>query len=149
MTPPPPPPPPSPPLFSFLKTIQCLAVTFNFGSKCGTKDRHWCEQNVVFNVWIRLPILDDLRRLHPQSPEEAPWTSRWGVNHRDAHAYLQLSGINIRFAMKKIDQLNFTFVSSSLKDKMHFTCRTRRLANASVQMGNFTPLGLRKIEFYG
>ena len=32
---------------------------------------------------------------------------------------------------------------------MHFTCRTRRLANASGQMGNFTPLGLRKIEFYG
>ena len=29
----------------------------------------------------------------------------WGVNHRDAHANLQLFGINIRFAMKKIDQL--------------------------------------------
>ena len=43
----------------------------------------------------------------------------------------------------------FTFVSSSLKDKMHFTCQTGRLANASGQMGNFTPLGLRKIEFYG
>ena len=42
-----------------------------------------------------------------------------------------------------------TFVSSSLKEKMHFTCRTRRLANASGQMGNFTPLGLGKVEFYG
>ena len=39
MTPPPPHTPP-PPLFSFLKKIQCLAVTINFGSKCGTKDRH-------------------------------------------------------------------------------------------------------------
>ena len=63
--------------------------------------------------------------------------------------YLQLFGINIPFAMKKIDQPIFTFVSSSLKEKMHFTCRTRRLANSSGQMGNFTPLGLRKIEFYG
>ena len=62
--------------------------------------------------------------------------------------YLQLFGINIPFAMKKIDQLYF-YLSSSLKEKMHFTCRTRRLANASGQMGNFTPLGIRKIEFYG
>ena len=81
MTPPPPPPHTHtpPPLFSFLKAIQCLAVAFNFGSKCGTKDRHWCEQNVVFNVLIRPPILDSLRRLHPLSPEEALRTSRWGV----------------------------------------------------------------------
>ena len=43
----------------------------------------------------------------------------------------------------------FTFVLSSLKDKMHFMCLTRHLANASGQMGNFTPLGLRKIELYG
>ena len=33
--------------------------------------------------------------------------------------------------------------------KMHFTCRTRSFTNAREQMGNFTPLGLRKIEFYG
>ena len=32
---------------------------------------------------------------------------------------------------------------------MHFTCRTRRLANASGQMGNFTPLGLRKLNSMG
>ena len=40
-----------------------------------------------------------------------------GVNHRDAHAYLQLFGINIRFAMKKIDQLyfNLCFVFSKGK----------------------------------
>ena len=43
----------------------------------------------------------------------------------------------------------FFYLFSSLKDKMHFTCRTRCLANASGQMGNFTPLDLRKIEFYG
>ena len=30
-----------------------------------------------------------------------------GVNHRDAHAYLQLSDINIQFAKKKIDHLFF------------------------------------------
>ena len=71
--------PPPPPLFSFLKTIQCIAVTFNFGSKCGTKDRHWCEPNMVFNIWIRPPILDNLRRLQPLSPEKALRTSRWGV----------------------------------------------------------------------
>ena len=45
--------------------------------------------------------LDDLRRLHPLSQEEAPQTSGWGVNRRDVHAYLQLSDINIRFAKKK------------------------------------------------
>ena len=101
------PPPPPPPLFSFLKTIQYLAVTFNFGSKCGIKERHLCEPNVMFNVWICPPILDDLRPLHPLSPEEAPQTSHLGVNHRDAHAHLQMSGINIRFVIKKIDQLYF------------------------------------------
>ena len=37
------------------------------------------SKNVVFNVWIRPLILDDLRRLHDLSPEEAPRTSRWGV----------------------------------------------------------------------
>ena len=31
----------------------------------------------------------------------------WGVNHRDGHEYLQLSGVNIPFAMKKIDHLFF------------------------------------------
>ena len=46
----------------------------------------------------------------------------WGVNHRDVHAYLQLSGINIRFAMKKINQLFFYLFLSPLKDKMRFTC---------------------------
>ena len=42
-----------------------------------------------------------------------------------------------------------TIVSSSLKVEMHFTCRTQGLANARERMGNFTPLDLRKIEFYG
>ena len=32
---------------------------------------------------------------------------------------------------------------------MHFTCRTRCLANARGQMGNFTPLGLRKLNSMG
>ena len=68
------------------------------------------SKNVVFNVWIRPPILDNLHSLHPPIPEEAPRTSRWGVNCRDAHAYLQLSDINIRFATKKIKYLYFTLV---------------------------------------
>ena len=76
-------------------------------------------------------------------------TSRWGVNHRDAHVYLQLFGINIPFAMKKIDQLYFYLCFVFSKGKNAFYVSTRRLANASGQMGNFTPLGLRKIEFYG
>ena len=103
----------------------------------------------VSKMWCSMSEFARRCRLHPPSPEEAPGTSRWGVNHRDAHVYLQLSGINIQFAMKKIDQLYFNLVSSFLKYRMHFTCRTRHLANASGQMGNFTPLGLRKIEFYG
>ena len=105
--PPPPPPVTPPPLFCFLKTIQCLTVTFNFGSKCGTKDRHWCEQKVVFNVWIR--PFESLLSTPPESrggSANKPLGS-WGVNHRDAHAYLQLFGINIWFAMIKIDQLYF------------------------------------------
>ena len=117
---------PPPPLFSFLKMIKCLAVTFNFGSKCGTKDRHWCKQNVVFNVWICTPNLDDLRHLHPLSPEEAPQTSRWGVNHRDAHAYLQLFGKTSGLRWKRSTSCIVTFVSSSLKEKMHFRCQPRR-----------------------
>ena len=32
---------------------------------------------------------------------------------------------------------------------MHFTCRTRRLANASGQIGHFTRLGFRKINSMG
>ena len=64
-------------------------------------------KNAMLNVWIRQQFMDDLRRLHPLSPEEAPQTSHWGVNGRDAHAYLQLSDINIRFAMKKIHHLYF------------------------------------------
>ena len=150
---PPPPPQPPPPLFSFLKTIQCFAVIFNFGSKCGTKDRHWCEQNLVFKVWIRPPIfgLSVVNPPPPPPPPPPPVQRRLheqaaGELITDAHAYLQLSGINIRFAIKRSTSCTFTFVSSSLKDKMHFTCRTRRLANVS---GHFTTLGLRKIEFYG
>ena len=73
----------------------------------------------------------------------------WGVNCRDAHGYLQLSDINIRFAKKKIDHLYFYLFSSSLKDKMHFTCLTRSFTNARERIGMFTPLGHRKIEFYG
>ena len=98
---------PPPPLFSFLKTIQCLAVTFNLASKCGTKDRHWCKRK--FGVqFLNLPAdLDDLRRLHPLSPEEALRTIRCGVNRIDVHEYLQLSDINIRFAKKKTDHLYF------------------------------------------
>ena len=114
-----PPPPPPPPLFSFLKTIQCLAVTFNFGSKCGTKDRHWSEQNAVFNVWIRPPILDDLRRLHPLSPEEAPRTSRWAVGElitemrmRTCNCLVLTSGLRWKGSTSCI----FT-VLSSLKEK--------------------------------
>ena len=98
--------PPSP-LFSFLKTIQCLAVTFNLDSKCGAKDRHWCKQKCGVQ-FLNLPAdLEDLRRLHPLSPEEALRTDRWGVNRIDAHAYLQLSDIIIQFAKKKIDHLYF------------------------------------------
>ena len=98
--------PPSP-LFSFLKTIQCLAVTFNLDSKCGAKDRHWCKQKCGVQ-FLNLPAdLEDLRPLHPLSPEEALRTDRWGVNRIDAHAYLQLSDINIQFAKKKIDHLYF------------------------------------------
>ena len=51
--------------------------------------------------------LGALRRLHPLSPEEAPRTGRWRVNRIDAHAYLQLSDINIWFAKQKIDHLYF------------------------------------------
>ena len=39
------------------------------------------NKNVVVNVWIRPPILDDLRRLHPLGPEEASQIlkySSWG-----------------------------------------------------------------------
>ena len=52
-----------------------------------------------------------------RSPSSTPPESRrgsankplgsWGVNCRDAHAYLQLSDINIWFAMEKIDHLYF------------------------------------------
>ena len=98
---------PPQPLFSFLKTIQCLAVTFNLDSKCGTKDLHWCKQKCGVQ-FLNLPAdLDPLRRLYPLRPEEAPRTSHWGVNRRDVHAYLQLSDINIWFAKKKIEHLYF------------------------------------------
>ena len=68
----------------------------------------------VFNFWIRPPILDNLRRLHPLSPEggsvNKPLGS-WGVNCGDAHAYLQLSDINIRLWWKRSTICIFTFVS--------------------------------------
>ena len=44
----------------------------------------------------------------------------WGVNHRDAHAHLQLFGINIPFAMKKIDQLYFYLCFIFSKEKNAF-----------------------------
>ena len=100
-------PSPPPPLFSFLETIQCLAVTLNLDSKCGTKDWHWCKQKCGVQFLNSPADLDNIRCLHPGSPEEAPQTSCWGVHRIDAHAYLQLSDINIRFVMKKIDQLYF------------------------------------------
>ena len=108
---PPPPPPPS----SFLKTIQCLAVTFNLDSKFGTKDRPlmlakmWCSMSEFARRFWTISVV-----YTPRSPEEAPRTSRWGVNCRDAHAYLQLSDINIHFATKKIEHLYFylCFVNS-------------------------------------
>ena len=43
----------------------------------------------------------------------------------------------------------FTFVPSSLKDKMHFMCRTRRLANASGQIGNLHHCALGKLNSMG
>ena len=63
--------------------------------------------------------------------------------------YLQLFGINIPFAMKKIDQLYFYLCFVFSKGKNAFYVSYQTFANASGQMGNFTPLGLRKIEFYG
>ena len=100
-------PPPPPPVFSFLKTIQCLAVTFNLASKFGTKDRHWCKRKCGVQFLNSPADLDYLRHLHPMSPEEALPTIRWGVNRIDVHAYLQLSDINIRFGKKKTDHLYF------------------------------------------
>ena len=118
-----PPPPPPPPLFSFLKTIQCLAVTFNFGSKCGTKDRcngQFFPQSVFSpgKEWAKCGVQclnspSDFGLSLSSTPPESRGGSTnkplgsWGVNHRDAHAYLQLFGISSRFAMKKIDQLYF------------------------------------------
>ena len=103
-------PPTPPPLFSFLKTIQYLAVTFNLDSKCDTKDRHWCKQKCGVQ-FLNSPAN------FGRSPSSAPPMSRggssnkplgsWGVNCRDVHAYLQLSDINIQFAKKKIDHLYF------------------------------------------
>ena len=100
---------PPPPLFSFLKTIQCLAVTFNLDSKCGIKDRYWCKQKCGVGFLNSPADLDNLRPLHPLSPEEAPQISRWGVNRRDGHAYFQLSDIilNIPFEKEKMEHLYF------------------------------------------
>ena len=97
---------PPPLLFSFLKTIQCLAVTFNLDSKCGTKYRHWCKEKCGVQFLNSPADLDALRRLHPLSPKGAPEQAA-GELIAGLHAYLQLSDINIRFAKKKIDHLYF------------------------------------------
>ena len=116
-------PPPPPPLFSFLKTIQCLAVTFNLDSKYGTKDRHWLKQKCGVQ-FLNSPA--DFGR----SPSSAPrggsaneLLGNWGVNRRDAHAYLQLSDINIWFAEEKIDHLYFylCFVFSKGKNAFYLS----------------------------
>ena len=128
------------PIF-FLKTIQCLAVTFNFGSKCGTKDRHWCEQNEVFNVWIRPPILDNLRLPESRGGCVHKPLGSWGVNYRDAHAYLQLFGINITFAMKKIDQLYFYLCFIFSKGKNAFYVSNPTFSQCEWANGEFYTTG--------
>ena len=75
----PPPPPPPPHHLLSLKQSNVLLWHLIWTANLEPKTCIDVSKNVVFNVWIRLPILDDLRRLHPLSPEEAPRTSRWGV----------------------------------------------------------------------
>ena len=98
---------------------------------------------MVFNVRIRPPILDALRRLHPLSPEEAPRPSRWGVGEliTDVHAYLQLFGINIRFAMKKIDQLYFNLCFVFSKGKNAFYVSNPTFSQCKWANGEFYTIG--------
>ena len=141
-----------PPLFSFLKTIQCLAVTFNLDSKCGTKNQHWCKQKCGVQFLNLTADFDDLCRLHPLSPEEALRTSRWGVGKLIAEMRMRTCNclkLTSGLRRKRSTSCIFTFVSSSLKDKMHFTSLAQSFTNARERIGNFTPLGRRKIEFYG
>ena len=72
------PPPPSPPIFFPLNDPMSCCDNY-LDIKCGTKDRHWCEQKCCVQ-FLNLPAaLDDHRCLHPLSPEEAPRTSSWRV----------------------------------------------------------------------
>ena len=144
-----PPTPTPPPLFSFLKTIQCLAVTFNLDSKYGTKDRLWCKQNYGVQ-FLNSPAnlgrspssaIPEQRSFHEQAAGELIAE----MHISTCNCLILTSGLQ----RKRSTICIFTFVSSSLKYKMHFMCLTRSFTNAREGMGNFTPLGCRKIEFYG
>ena len=129
-------------LFSSLKTILCIAVTFNFGSKCGTKDRRWCKQK--WDVQC-LNSPSDFGR-SPSSTNKFFWNAAAGELTAEMHmcscnSLILTSGSQ----WKRSIICNFTIVLSLLKDKMHLTCLTRSLAKASGRVGNFTPLSLRKI----
>ena len=69
-------------------------------------------------------------------------TSHWEVNHRDAHVYLQLFGINNPFAMKKIDQLYFylCFVFSKGKNALYVSNPT--FSQCEWANGEFYTTGL-------
>ena len=143
---------PSHPYFLSLKRSNVLLRHLIWTANVEPKTGIGLSKNVVFNFWICPLILDNLRRLHPLSPEEAPRTSRWGVGELIAEIRMQTCNCLIYpygLQRKRSTICIFTFVSSSLKDKMHFTCLTRSFTNARERIGNFTPLGRRKIEFYG
>ena len=68
-------------------------------------------------------------------------TSRWGVDHRDAHVYLQLFGINIQFAMKKIDQMYFYLCFIFSKGKNAFFVSNPTFSQCEWANGEFYTTG--------
>ena len=141
------------PLHSYFLTLKRSNVllwhliwTANVEPKTGI----WCKQKCPVQFLNSPADLDDLHPLQPLSLEETLRTNRWGVGELIAEmpirtsTLIQTSGLR----RKRSTICIFTFVLSSLKDKMHFTCLNRSFTNARERMGNFTPLGHRKIEIY-
>ena len=102
------PPPPPPPLFSFLKRIQCLAVTFNLDSKCGTNDQHLCKQKCV--QFLNSPA--DFGR----SPSSTPPESRGRLREQAAGELLQRCACVHHWALGKLNSMGSwcTVLSNSI-----------------------------------
>ena len=82
-------PPPHHPYFLSLKRSNVLLWHLIWTANVEPKTGIGVSKNVVFNYLNSAADFGVLRRLHRLSPEEAPWTSRWGVGELNADMHMR------------------------------------------------------------